>query len=358
MGENQRVEQKPVEVSDHGQAAELLLAWIQHGGAKEHAAIHGLNDIARIGHRVVHGGRQFKGPTEITDEVIKQIEDLSELAPLHNEAALKVIKAAASVVGQRAPMIAVFDTVFHQTIPEESALYPLPLAIAERYGIRRYGFHGISHRYMMLRYAQIANRPAGTLKLITLHLEGGSSAAAIREGKSVDTSMGFTPLEGLMMGTRCGDIDPAIVTHLMKKEGLDAAGVEKFLNKDCGLKGVSQRSADTRQLRDLIGDPAVNLAINMYSLRVRKYIGAYLALLGGCDAIIFGGGIGENTPYIRERIAQSFEWCGAVLDKERNEQIVDCEGAISTVKSTLPLWVVPTREGLMMAHDVANYSPQ
>jgi acetate kinase len=347
--------QEQVAAKDHGQAAELLLQWLRNGGAKAQS-ISGLNDIQRIGHRVVHGGADFTGPTEINDQVISQIEALSDLAPLHNESALKVIRATRQAIPSSLQMIAIFDTVFHRTIPEETALYPLPPAISERHKIRRYGFHGISHRYMMLRYSQIVNRNPSELKLITLHLEGGSSAAAIRNGHSVDTSMGFTPLEGLMMGTRCGDIDPAIVTYLMRKENLDIGGVEKFLNKECGLLGVSQRSADTRRLLDTPNEKSVQLALEMFSSRVRKYIGAYLAVLGGCDAIIFGGGIGENTSYVRERIARDFAWCGAILDQDRNSNTIDCAGPITTPDSSLPMWVVPTNEGLMIAHDVANYS--
>jgi acetate kinase len=349
----QNPHKEQITVKDHGHAADLLLQWIKDGGAKAQA-IHSLKDIARIGHRVVHGGGDFTAPAKIDDYVIQQIEALADLAPLHNESALKVIRSIKAAVPPELPMIAVFDTVFHRTIPEEAALYPLPPAISQRHRIRRYGFHGISHRYMMLRYAQIVNRQPRELKLITLHLEGGSSAAAIRNGESVDTSMGFTPLEGLMMGTRCGDIDPAIVTFLMRKENWDIGAVEKFLNKECGLLGVSQYSADTRRLRDRMDDKQVQLAVEMFSYRVRKYVGSYLAVLGGCDAVIFGGGIGENTPYIRERIARGFEWCGATLDKKRNEQTVDCEGTITTQESTLPMWVVPTQEGRMIAYDVAR----
>jgi acetate kinase len=206
----------------------------------------------------------------------------------------------------------------------------------------------------MLRYTQLVNRPVSALKLITLHLEGGSSAAAIQYGRSIDTSMGFTPLEGLMMGTRSGDIDPAIVTYLMRKEKLDGGAVEKLLNKQCGLLGVSGVSADTRELQRQLSNPRVNLAIDMFCYRVRKYIGAYLAALGGVDAIVFGGGIGENTPVVRERICEGMEWCGVKMDAQRNNEIIDCEGPITTPASSLPVWVIPTQEGLMMASDVAN----
>jgi acetate kinase len=213
----------------------------------------------------------------------------------------------------------------------------------------------VSHRYLAIRYAQVAQRPLRECKLITLHLEGGSSAAAIRHGTSVDTSMGFTPLEGLMMGTRTGDIDPAIVSYLMQKEGLDRDGIETFLNKKCGLLGVSGVSADTRELREHLDDPSVRLALAMFSYRVRKYVGAYLAALDGADAIVLGGGIGENTPSVREQIFEGFGWCGARFDRERNNEVVDREGCITTRDSALPIWVIPTREAVMIAKDVADY---
>jgi acetate kinase len=256
--ENKRVRhQERLEIRDYGHATELLLDWIDQGGARSEG-IPSLSDIARVGHRVVHGADQFDGPVRITDRVISQIEELADLAPLHNISALKVIKAARARNGFGALMIAVFDTVFHQTIPEHAALYPLPPELASRHRIRRYGFHGISHRYMSVRYAQITGRPLNAASLVTLHLEGGSSAAAIQHGKSIDTSMGFTPLEGLMMGTRCGDIDPALVSFLMRKEGMDAAEIESFLNQKCGLLGVSGKSADTRELLQHLDDPKVS----------------------------------------------------------------------------------------------------
>jgi acetate kinase len=342
-----------IETRDHGNATELLFDWIERGGACG-KGVRGFEDIDRVGHRVVHGADRFDRPVRITDRVIRDIEGLEDLAPLHNASALKVIRAAQARIGSRLPMIAVFDTVFHQTIPETAALYPLPLELARRHRIRRYGFHGISHRYLMIRYAQITGHPIAGLNLITLHLEGGSSAAAIRNGKSVDTSMGFTPLEGLMMGTRSGDIDPAIVTYLMRQESMDRDHVEKFLNKECGLLAVSGLSADTRELQQHLSDASVNLALNMFAYRVRKYIGAYLAVLGGAEAIVVGGGIGENTPVVRERIFEGFDWCGAVLDRQRNNETVDREAPITTPESSIQVWIIPTHEGLMMANDVAD----
>jgi acetate kinase len=287
--------------------------------------------------------------------VLAKIEQLQELAPVHNRAALSVIRTSRDRIGNKLPMIAVFDTVFHRSIPDEAALYPIPQEIARRHKIRRYGFHGLSHRYLATRYAQLARQRLSECTLITLHLEGGSSAAAIRNGTSVDTSMGFTPLEGLMMGTRTGDLDPAIVPYLMEKENLDREGVETFLNKKCGLLGVSGVTADTRELREHMDQRPVRLALAMFSYRVRKYVGAYLAGLCGASAIVVGGGIGENTPSVREQIFKDFGWCGAKFDRERNNQVIDREGCITTPDSALPIWVIPTREAAVIAKDVADY---
>ena len=343
------------QVRDHGHATELLLDWIDHAGAAAQG-IRDLKSIQRVGHRVVHGADQFNGPVEITDDVIRRIEGLEELAPLHNAAALRVIRAARARAGFHPLMVAVFDTVFHQTIPDRAALYPFPIEVSNRHRIRRYGFHGISHRYLTLRYAQISGRPLQSVSLVTLHLEGGSSAAAIQHGKSIDTSMGFTPLEGLMMGTRCGDIDPAIVPYLMRKENMNPEEIESFLNKKCGLAAVSGRSADTRELVQHLDDPAVDLALAMFSYRVRKYIGAYFGALGGAETIVVGGGIGENTPLVRERIFRDLAWAGAIFDPERNHKTIDCEGLISTPDSPVQIWVIPTQENLMIAKDVIDYN--
>lgn len=349
-----QVRRQETEVRDYGHAAGLLFDWIETGNARDYG-LRTLADVERIGHRVVHGADLFEGPARIDEDVIGKIEQLEELAPIHNRSALSVIRTSRKRVGDTLPMIAVFDTVFHRGIPDEAALYPIPQEVAGRHRIRRYGFHGVSHRYLAIRYAQLAQRPLVECKLITLHLEGGSSAAAIRGGASVDTSMGFTPLEGLMMGTRCGDIDPAIVAYLMQKENLDREGIETFLNKKCGLLGVSGVSPDTRELRQHVQNPAVQLALTMFSYRVRKYVGAYLAALAGADAIVVGGGIGENTPSVREQIFEHFGWCGATFDRERNNQVIDREGCITAAGSVVPIWVIPTREALMIAKDVADY---
>jgi len=341
------------EIRDYPDAVKQLLDWIDSGNAREQG-IADLRDLHRVGHRVVHGADRFDGPARITAEALSQIEALEDLAPLHNQSALSVIRAAQARLGQDAPMFAVFDTVFHRSIPDEAALYALPVDVAQRNKIRRYGFHGISHRYLTLRYAQIMRRPLEQLNLVTLHLEGGASAAAIRGGKSLDTSMGFTPLEGLVMGTRCGDLDPAVVTYLMRKENLNAASIEKFLNTKCGLIGLSGQSADTRVLVRHMDDPRVRLALAIFSYRVRKYIGAYFAALGGAEAVVLGGGISENTPQVREQILQGLDWFGLTLDPARNREIIDREGPITTDDSRVQAWIIPSEEGLMVAHEVSR----
>ena len=341
------------QIADYAAAAGMLLDWLEQGGAAE-KGIAGLGAIDRVGHRVVHGGHLFHSAVRIDDEVIGKIESLKELAPLHNVGALSVIRAVGARLASSTAMIAVFDTVFHRTIPDVAALYPLPPDLAEKHHLRRYGFHGISHRYLMIRYGQITQRDLDQVNLVTLHLEGGSSAAAIRAGKSIDTSMGFTPLEGLMMGTRSGDIDPAIVPFLMRKEGMDEDQIENFLNKKCGLLGVSGVSADTRELRGQMENPRVALAIDMFCYRVRKYVGGYIAALQGADAVIFGGGIGENTAMVRARICEGLECIGLRLDLKSNEDANDKETLISAADSRVQAWVIPTQEALMVAYEAAH----
>jgi acetate kinase len=272
---------------------------------------------------------------------------------LHNAPAVEVIRAVAEVPGRNLPMVAVFDTVFHRAIRPRASTYPLPFELARRHNIRRYGFHGISHEYLARRYAQIKNTPLENMAVITLHLESGCSACAVGGGQSVDISMGFTPLEGLMMGTRSGDIDPSIVGYLMRKERAEVRSVEEWLNKESGLLGVSGRSHDTRELMKLIDeDDRVRLALEIFCYRLRKYIGAYLAALGGAEAIIFGGGIGEDTPFVRARALDGFTWCGLTLDPARNEQVNNREGRITTDDSRLHAYVIPTQEGLLIAQQV------
>jgi acetate kinase len=329
-------------VKDHGDAAQKILSRIDSA----------LRDVHVVGHRVVHGADRYSAPVAVDDEVIRTIEELEDLAPLHNASAVSVIRACRAALGERIPEVAVFDTAFHRTIPDRARLYAIPWALTERYGIQRYGFHGISHNYLMLRYAELSGTPVDRTNIITLHLEGGSSATAIAGGKSVDTSMGFTPLEGLIMGTRSGDIDPALVSFLARKENVDAGEVEKWLNKKSGLLGISGRSQDTRDLVQQQADAERSrLALEMFAYRVRKYVGAYLAAMGRAAAVVFGGGISENTPEVRQRICEGLEWFGLDFDADRNAGVIDREGEITRDGTRLRAFVIPSEEGLMIAHE-------
>jgi acetate kinase len=295
-----RAQKSAAPIRDLSAAVEHVIRWLT--SETSGVAITAAADIAAVGHRVVHGGERFTQSTLVTDEVRDQIEDLIDLAPLHNPHNLRGIAAARSVLGPGIPQVAVFDTAFHQSIPETAYLYALPYQMYRRHGVRRYGFHGTSHRYIAYRYRQLTDRSRHETKIITLHLGNGASACAIVAGQSVDTSMGFTPLEGLVMGTRSGDLDPAILDFMAEKEGLSLRDVEALLNKQSGLLGVSGLTAD---MRELLAEEAehqdrrARLAIDLFCYRVRKYIGAYLAAMNGADAIVFSGGIGANAPQVR-----------------------------------------------------------
>lgn len=346
------VRRERINASDYGEATRSLLAWLDSdrtGGAP------GTRELTAIGHRVVHGGDRFLDPVLIDDEIVAGVEALEDLAPLHNGRAVEVIRATRGALGGRLPMVAVFDSGFHKTLPELARTYALPFRLARKHGIRRYGFHGISHAYLVQRYATITAKPLESVNIITLHLESGCSACAVSHGRSVDTSMGFTPLEGLMMGKRSGDIDPSIVGHLMRHEGVDVGRVEEWLNQESGLLGVSGRSHDTRDLMKwLAQDERARFALELFCYRLRKCIGSYLAALGGAEAIVFGGGIGENTAFVRARALAGFDWCGLRLDEERNERTIDREGQITTDESRLHAYVIPTEEGLFIAQQVAR----
>lgn len=311
--------------------------------------------IAAAVHRVVHGGARFTAPTLLGKSVVAELEALNELAPLHNPPALAAIRAAQSALGTDVPMVAVFDTAFHSALPPHAANYPLPHELTARHGLRRFGFHGIAHEYMLRRYALRAGVPVEKAVLITLQLGGGCSAAAIRGGRSVDTSMGFTPLEGLMMGTRAGDLDPGLLLYLARQEGLGVADLEDMLNQRSGLLGVSGRSADMREvLAAAPHDTRAALAVDMFCYRARKYIGAYLAALGGAPAVVFGGGIGENDPLIRHRICEGLDWFGLVLDPVRNAAATGVEGRITRDDAHVHAWVVPVDEAALMAEAAAE----
>ena len=311
--------------------------------------------IAAAVHRVVHGGARFTAPALLDEGVLAELEALSELAPLHNPPALTAIRAVRSALGADVPMVAVFDTAFHRALPPRAAIYPLPHELTARHGLRRFGFHGIAHDCMLRRYAHLAGVPIAEAVLITLQLGGGCSAAAVRDGHSVDTSMGFTPLEGLMMGTRTGDLDPGLLLYLARKEGVGVADLENMLNQRSGLLGVSGRSADLRQvLAAAPHDARAALAVDMFCYRARKYIGAYLAALGGAQAIVFGGGVGENQPRVRQRICEGLDWFGLVLDPVRNAAATGVEGRISRDDARVQAWVVSVDEAALMAEGAAE----
>ena len=344
-------------IRGHRAAIDRVLRWIvsKDSGIEQ---ITSLADIQAVGHRVVHGGERFRKHARIDAAVLEGIEDCIELAPLHNPANLKGIRAAEALLGAGVPQVAVFDTAFHASMPETSYLYGVPYQLYRRHKIRRYGFHGTSHQYLVYRYARMLGRGQDEVDIITLHLGNGCSACAVRAGKSFDTSMGFTPLEGLMMGTRSGDIDPSLVEYLVLKEGMSLSEVDALLNKQSGLLGVSGLTSD---MRDLLEEEAENqdrrarLAIDMYCRYVTRYIGAYVAELGGAEAVVFSGGIGENAPEVRWRICRGLEWFGLTLDEQRNTDCVDGnEGEISTADARLRAYVIPTDEELMIAREAVR----
>jgi len=343
-------------LADLSATLEYLIRWIasDQSGISQ---VQSLADIQAVGHRVVHGGEMFSESAIITDAVLKGIEDCIDLAPLHNPNNIKCIQAVRQILGPKLPQVAVFDTAFHHSLPEQAYLYAVPYHLYRRHHIRRYGFHGTSHRYVAYRYRVLRNLTREQTHVITLHLGNGCSAAAIRGGYPVDTSMGMTPLEGLVMGTRSGDIDPAIVNLIATKEGLSAHEVEMLLNTQSGLLGISGLTNDMRALQQELkehDDRRVRLAIEVFCYRARKYIGAFLACMDGADAIVFTGGIGENSADVRARICVGLEWAGLKLDKTRNEQAVGKEEQISTDDSNLRAFVIPTDEELLIARDTVR----
>lgn len=343
-------------LADLSAALEYLIRWIaaEQSGIQQ---VQSAADIHAVGHRVVHGGERFTESAIITDEVLHGIEDCIDLAPLHNPNNVKCIQVARHIFGPKVPQVAVFDTAFHHSLPEQAYLYAIPYHLYRRHHIRRYGFHGTSHRYVAYRYRVIRNLTREQTHVITLHLGNGCSAAAIRGGYPVDTSMGMTPLEGLVMGTRSGDVDAAIVNLIATKEGLSPHEVELLLNKQSGLLGISGLTNDMRVLQQELkehDDRRVRLAIEVFCYRARKYIGAYLACMEGADAVVFTGGIGENSADIRGRICSGMEWAGLKVDKGRNEQAVGKEAHISTDDSKLKAYVIPTDEELLIARDTVR----
>ena len=314
-------------------------------------------DINAVGHRVVHGGEMFQESALIDARVLKGIENCIDLAPLHNPNNIKGIQAARELFGKDIPQVAVFDTSFHHSLPEQAYLYAVPYHLYRRHRIRRYGFHGTSHRYVAFRYRAMRGLTREQTNIITLHLGNGCSAAAIRGGSPVDTSMGMTPLEGLVMGSRSGDLDPAIVGVIARKEGLSASEVDTLLNTQSGLLGISGLTNDMRELQAELkehDDRRVRLAIEIFCYRAKKYIGAYLAGMGGADAVVFTGGIGENSPEVRARICSGMEWAGLHLDPAKNQETVGREAQISTDDSKLQAYAIPTDEELLIARDTVR----
>jgi acetate kinase len=357
-----RVEGRPARrlalpLRDHRQALDFVLRWLVSPEAE--VPIASLAEIHAVGHRVVHGGEKLTKSIQIDDSVVEQIEECIELAPLHNPANLKGIFAARELFGPGVPQVAVFDTSFHSTMPPESFLYALPYQLYVRHKVRRYGFHGTSHRYVAYRYRRLTGRSREATKIITLHLGNGCSACAIRSGESLETSMGLTPVEGLVMGTRTGDLDPSVLEFLHHKEGMSFEELDGLLNKRSGLLGISGLTNDMRELlaeERENQDRRARLAIDVFCLRARKYVGAYLARMNGADAVVFTGGIGENSAEIRRRTLADLDFLGIAVDAERNEAMTGGrEGEIGAEGSRVRLYVIPTNEELLIARDTVRH---
>ena len=339
------------EILDHKIAIEYVLSILL---SRNHGVIKNKSEIDAVGHRVVHGGEVFRESVLINDEVIREMTRCIDYAPLHNPPNLKGIAAAKSLLPD-VPQVAVIDTAFHQSMPSHAYMYGIPYVLYKRHGIRRYGFHGTSHRYVAERAAEFMQKSIQDLKLITCHLGSGASVAAIKFGKSLDTSMGFTPLEGLLMGTRTGDMDPAIILHIMAKEELTAGEMNTMLNKHSGILGISGLSSDVREIEDNYEThERARLAMDVFVYRIKKYIGAYSAALGGVDAIVFTAGVGENSPLVRELTCKELEFLGVQLDEKVNKDTRKKEALISHPDSRVKVLVIPTNEELVIAKDTAK----
>ncbi len=340
-----------IHMNNHAEAVKLVLDTLT---SKENGVIGSLSEISAVGHRVLHGGEKFSGSVVIDDSVIAAIEECCELGPLHNPHNLTGIRACEKMM-PGVPQVAVFDTGFHQTMPDYAYLYAIPYKYYEKYHIRRYGFHGTSHRYVTLRAAEMLGKKPEELKLVTCHLGNGSSISAVKNGKCYDTSMGLTPLEGIIMGTRCGSVDPAIVPLLMKKEGMTPDQIDHMMNKESGMLGVSEVTSDNRDIEEGArnGNKRYQLIENMVVHQLTRYIGGYAAVMGGVDAIVFAGGIGENNPHYRARVAKNLEFLGVKIDEELNEKAkrTSVEYNISAPDAKVQMLVIPTNEELMIAKD-------
>lgn len=345
-GKEKLVVEEPMK--DHKAAIKIVLDALVHS---EYGAIKSMDEIAAVGHRVVHGGEKFVGSIVIDKEVKATLEECSDIAPLHNPPNLMGIYACEEILPE-VPMVAVFDTAFHQTMPAASYMYALPYELYEKHKIRRYGFHGTSHKYVAMRAAEMLGKPLENLKIITCHLGNGASVTAVKNGKSVDTSMGFTPLEGLVMGTRCGDMDPAIISYWMEKEKITIEEVNNIMNKKSGVLGISEVSSDFRDIEEAAdtGNEKARLALDVYYQRVKKYIGAYAAEMGGLDAVVFTAGLGENSFIARKAICSGLEFLGIKIDDEKNN-VRGEETIITTEDATTKVLLIPTNEELMIARE-------
>lgn len=334
-------------------AVDWILRWL--ASDRSGVPVSAISDIGAVGHRVVHGGEEFRSSVRVDDDVLATLQELIPLAPLHNPYNIQGMRAVRSVLGAGVPQVAVFDTAFHASLPEHAYLYAIPYSLYRRHKLRRYGFHGTSHRYVAWRYRTLLDIPKEGVRVVTLHLGNGCSACAISGGESVDTSMGYTPLEGLVMGTRAGDVDAALLDVIASKEGMSISEVEGLLNRQSGLLGISGLTHDMRDLLaeiDEHDDRRARLAIDVFCYRARKYIGAYLAAMGGADAVIFTGGIGANAPGVRSAIVDGLEWMGLDLDEEVNKRMKGGEtGRITRDDARLAAWVIPTDEELLIARD-------
>ena len=336
------------DIPEHTVGVEFILQTLT---SAEYGVVKSMDEIGAVGHRMVHGGEKFSQSVLLTPEVLEAFAACNDLAPLHNPANLKGVHAISAIL-PNVPQVGVFDTAFHQTMPDYAYMYAVPYELYQKYGVRRYGFHGTSHRYVSKRVCEFLGVNPEGQRIITCHIGNGGSITAIKDGKSVDTSMGLTPLEGLMMGTRSGDIDAGAVTYIMEKDGLDAAGLSNLLNKKSGVMGIFGESSDMRDLEAAVaaGNPRARLAENMYFYRIKKYIGAYAAALGGVDILVFTGGVGENQASARWGACEGLEFMGIKLDAEKNK-VRGEEAVISTDDSKVKVVVIPTDEELMIASD-------
>ena len=337
------------ELPEHNVAIQFILSILTDN---KYGCIKSLNEIDAVGHRVVHGGEKFSSSVRITNEVIGKVVECIDLAPLHNPPNLKGIRAMDAII-PGIPQVAVFDTAFHQTMPDYAYMYGLPYSLYKKYGIRRYGFHGTSHRFVSQRACDVLGVPYEKQRIITAHIGNGGSITAIKDGKSIDTTMGLTPVEGLLMGTRCGDVDAGALSFIMDKEGMNAAGLSDLINKQSGVMGLSSISSDMREIEAAIedGDKKAILTMNVYNYRIKKYIGAYAAALGGLDLLIFTGGVGENQWSTRTAVCREMEFMGIKLDEAKNDHMRGKEMVISTPDSKVTVMVVPTDEELTIAKD-------